>query len=98
MANDDRPPIPYNYLAKKEVQKFINMMVKKYHFKRSYMVAVMKHAKLDRDTLDRYTGRYKVGTTNGSWERYKAHVLDPVTFKKARKFKKKYYKTLLRAL
>ena len=74
-ANDDRPPVPYNYLAKKEVQNFINMMVHKYHFKRSYMVSVMKHAKLDRDTLARYTGRYKVGTTNGSWERYKAHVL-----------------------
>ena len=97
MANDDRPPIPYNYLAKKNVQQFINMMVKKYHFKRSYMTSVMKHAKLDRDTLDRYTGRYKVGTTNGSWERYKAHVLDPVSLKKAKKFKKQYYKTLLKA-
>jgi membrane-bound lytic murein transglycosylase B len=97
LANDDRLPIPYNYLAKKEVQNFINMMVKKHHFKRSYMTSVMKHAKLDRDTLDRYTGRYKVGTTNGSWERYKAHVLDPVSLKKAKKFKKKYYKTLLKA-
>ncbi len=97
MANDDRPPIPYNYPAKKEVQNFINMMVKKYHFKRSYMTSVMKDAKLDRDTLARYTGRYKVGTTNGPWERYKAHVLDPVSLKKAKKFKKKYYKTLLKA-
>lgn len=96
-ANDDRPPIPYNYLDKKEVQQFIDMMVKKYHFKRSYMISVMKHAKLDRDTLDRYTGRYKVGTTNGSWERYKAHVLDPVSLKKAKKFKTQYHKTLLKA-
>jgi len=97
MANDDRPPIPYDFLAKKEVQNFINMMVKKHHFKRSYMTSVLKNAKLDRDTLDRYTGRYKVGTTNGTWERYKAHVLDSVSLKKAKKFKKKYYKTLLRA-
>jgi len=96
-ANDDRPPISYNYLAKKEVQQFINMMVKKHHFKRSYMVSVLKNAKLDRDTLARYTGRYKVGTTNGPWERYKAHVLDPASLKKAKKFKKKYYKTLLKA-
>jgi len=96
-ANDDRAPIKYNYLAKKEVKQFINMMVNKYHFKRSYMVSVMKHAKLDRDTLARYTGRYKVGTTNGSWERYKAHVLDKVSLKKAEKFKKQYYKTLRRA-
>jgi membrane-bound lytic murein transglycosylase B len=97
LANDDRPPIPYDFLAKKEVQNFINMMVKKHHFKRSYMTSVLKNAKLDRDTLARYTGRYKVGSTNGPWERYKAHVLDPVSLKKAKKFKKKYYKTLLKA-
>jgi len=97
MANDDRPPVSYNYLAKKEVKQFINMMVTKHHFKRSYMTSVMKHAKLDRDTLARYTGRYKVGTTNGSWERYKAHVLDKNSLRKAKKFKRKYYNTLKRA-
>jgi len=97
VANDDRPPVPYNYLKKQEVQHFINMMVRTYHFKRSFMVSVMKHAKLDRDTLARYTGRYKVGTTNGSWERYKAHVLDPVSLRKAKKFKREYYSTLRRA-
>ena len=97
LANDDRPPVPYNYLAKKEVQRFIDMMVRKHHFKRSYMVSVLKCAKLDRDTLARYTGRYKVGTTNGSWERYKAHVLDKESLKKAKKFKKRYYRTLRKA-
>jgi len=73
------------------------MMVKKYHFKHRYMTSVLGDAKLDRDTLDRYTGQYKVGTTNGSWERYKAHVLDPTSLEKAKKFKKQYYRTLLRA-
>ncbi|MEA1953074.1 MAG: lytic murein transglycosylase [Campylobacterota bacterium] len=97
LANDDRPPIKYNFMAKKEVRNFINMMVKKHHFKRSYMNSVLKNARLDRDTLDRYTGRYKVGSTNGSWERYKAHVLDPVSLAKAKKFKRKYYKTLKKA-
>ena len=97
LSNDDRPPIPYNFLAKKEVKRFVDMMVKKHHFKRKYIVSVLKSARLDRDTLDRYTGRYKVGTTNGSWERYKAHVLDPLSLKKAKRFKKKYYKILKRA-
>ncbi|HEY9190257.1 MAG TPA: lytic murein transglycosylase [Sulfurovum sp.] len=96
-ANEDRPPVPYDFLAKKEVRAFIDMMVNKHHFKRSYMTAVMKKAKKDRDTLARYTGKYRVGTTNGPWERYKAHVLDPVSLKKAKKFKKRYYNTLLRA-
>ncbi|MCW8821018.1 MAG: lytic murein transglycosylase [Sulfurovum sp.] len=97
VGNDDRPPVPYNFLDKKEVKNFISMMVKKHHFKREYMLSVLKRAKKDRDTLARYTGRYKVGTTNGPWERYKAHVLDPVSLDKAKKFKQKYYKTLLRA-
>ncbi len=87
-ANEDRPPVPYDYLAKKEVKHFITMMVKKHHFKRAYITSVLKEAKLDRDTLNRYTGKYKVGTTNGPWERYKAHVLDPVSLEKAKKFKK----------
>jgi len=96
-SNDDRPPIPYDFLKNPEVKQFINMMVKTYHFDRTYVVNTLKDAKLDRDTLNRYTGKYKVNSTNGSWERYKAHVLDPVTLAKAKKFKKTYYKTLKRA-
>lgn len=91
------PPVPYNFLAKKEVQNFIDMMVTKYHFKRDYMNAVLQNAMLDKETLARYTGKYKVGTTNGSWERYKDHVLDAETLEKAKNFKKNYYQTLLRA-
>ena len=97
LANDDRPPIKYDFLAKKEVKRFISMMVKRHHFKRSYMVSVLRSARLDRDTLNRYTGRYKVGTTNGPWERYKAHVLDKKSLRKAKKFKRKYYRTLKKA-
>jgi len=97
IANDDRPPIAYDFLAKQEVKKFINMMVKKHHFDRKYVTDTLRHAKLDRDTLARYTGKYKVGSTNGSWERYKAHVLDDVSLQKAVKFKKEYHTTLLRA-
>ena len=96
-ANDDRPPIPYDFLAKNEVKRFIDMMVKKHDFSRAYVTDVLRSAKLDRDTLNRYTGKYKVGTTNGPWERYKAHVLDPVTLSKEKKFKERYYETLLRA-
>jgi len=96
-ANDDRPPIDYDFLAKKEVRNFVDMMVNKYHFKRNYMRAVLNSAKLDRDTLARYTGKYKVGSTNGTWERYKAHVLDKESLAKAVQFKKSYKKTLRRA-
>jgi membrane-bound lytic murein transglycosylase B len=91
------PPVPYDFFKKQEVKNFINMMVKKHHFKRSYMREVLENAMLDKETLDRYTGRYKVGSTNGSWERYKDHVLDPNTLALAKEFKQNYYTTLKRA-
>jgi len=72
-------------------------MVKKYHFKRSYMKEVLQNAMLDKETLARYVGKYKANSTNGTWERYKAHVLDPQTMAKAKQFKQDYYPTLLRA-
>ncbi len=91
------PPVPYDFLAKKEVKKFINMMVKKHHFKRAYMEEVIGNAMLDQETLDRYVGKYKPGSTNGTWERYKDHVLDDNTLALAKEFKKNYYATLKRA-
>ena len=91
------PPVPYDFLAKKEVKNFINMMVKKHHFKRSYMEEVIGNAMLDKETLARYVGKYKPNSTNGTWERYKAHVLDDNTMQLAREFKQTYYKTLKRA-
>ena len=91
------PPVPYDFLKKQEVKNFINMMVKKYHFKRSYMNEVLENAMLDKETLARYVGKYKANSTNGTWERYKAHVLDPQTMQLAKEFKQNYYPTLLRA-
>jgi len=91
------PPVPYNFLEKREVKNFVNMMVKRNHFKRSYIEEVLANAMLDKETLDRYTGKYKINTTNGSWERYKDHVLDPETMQKAENFKRDYYQILQRA-
>ncbi|RUM74119.1 MAG: murein transglycosylase, partial [Sulfurovum sp.] len=78
-------------------QNFINMMVKKNHFKRAYMEEVLSNAMFDRETLDRYVGKYKANSTNGTWERYKDHVLDDNTLALAKEFKKNYYQTLKRA-
>lgn len=96
-ANEDRPPINYDFLDLPQTRLFIDKMVVKHHFKRDYMVAVLRGAKLDQDTLARYTGRYKAGTTVGTWERFKAHVLDSQTLAKARKFKQQYRSTLQKA-
>ncbi|CAA6805094.1 MAG: Membrane-bound lytic murein transglycosylase B precursor (EC [uncultured Sulfurovum sp.] len=91
------PPVPYDFLAKKKVKKFINMMVNKNNFKRSYMEEVLGNAMLDQETLDRYVGKYKAGSTNGTWERYKKNVLNDESMALALEFKKNYYTTLQRA-
>ena len=93
-ANEDRPPITYDYLAKPNVRHFISMMHTRYGFDTNYLKKVFKRAKLDRDTLARYTGRFKKNSTVGSWERFKLHVVNPETFKEAQHFKQKHYKTL----
>ena len=62
IANDESPPIAYDFLAKKEVQSLIDMMVKKHNFDRTHVTETFHHAELDRDTLARYTGKYKVGS------------------------------------
>jgi len=97
LANDDRPPISYDYLGKKNVQHFIDKMVTKHHFSRSYVTTVLKEAKLDRDTLARYTGKFKKNSTVGSWERFKLHVVNEATYKEARAFARKHAKTLHKA-
>ena len=97
VANSDRPPIKYDFLKKSQTKIFIDKMVSRYHFKRNYMRRIMSDAKLDRDTLDRYRGRYRSGVTVGTWERFKDHVLDRDTLKKAKKFKRKYRNILKRA-
>ncbi len=97
LANDDRPPVAYDYLAKPNVQRFIAKMHKKYGFSKSYLTSTLQKAKLDRDTLARYTGKFKKNSTVGSWERFKLHVVNKPTFKEAKAFKQKHHKTLQEA-
>jgi membrane-bound lytic murein transglycosylase B len=96
-GNDDRPPTAYDYLSKPSVQRFIRMMHTRYGFDTAYLRKVFKHAKLDRDTLARYTGTFKKNSTVGSWERFKLHVVNPETFALAKAFKHKHRKTLQKA-
>ena len=96
-ANDDRPPVRYDYLSKPNVQHFIQMMHRKYGFETAYLRKVLSHARLDRDTLARYTGKFKKNSTVGSWERFKLHVVNEETYDEAKAFKKRHYHTLKKA-
>ena len=61
------------------------------------MEEALGNAMLDKETLARYVGKYKAGSTNGTWERYKKNVLNDETMALAKEFKKNYYLTLKRA-
>jgi membrane-bound lytic murein transglycosylase B len=96
-ANDDRPPVAYDYLAKPQVRRFIETMHRTYGFDKSYLRRVFRQAKLDRDTLARYTGRFKKNSTVGTWERFKLHIVNEESFDQARTFYKKHRRTLEKA-
>ena len=86
-----------NYPQMQIVQKFIDEMNLNYGFDKSYLMSVISQAKLDSKTLKRYQGRYKAGTTTATWTNYKKHTLNKQTVLLARKFKKRYLKTLKKA-
>ncbi len=97
MGNDDRPPVAYDYLGKPNVQRFIRMMHTRYGFDTAYLRKVLGSARLDRDTLARYSGKFRKNSTVGSWERFKLHVVNEATFREGRAFKRKHYDTLKKA-
>jgi membrane-bound lytic murein transglycosylase B len=96
-ANDDRPPVAYDYLAKPQVRRFIETMHRTYGFDKAYLRRVFRQAKLDRDTLARYSGRFKKNSTVGTWERFKLHIVNEESFAQARTFYKKHRRTLEKA-
>ncbi len=86
-----------NLLLKKNVQSFINMMVNDYHFDRVYIEEILKDSVKKEKILQRYIGKFKSGSTDATWSKYKKHALNNYTIKLAKKFKKKYLKVLKRA-
>ncbi len=88
---------PYNYLSKPNVQRFIAMMHHRYGFSIKSLEKTFRHARYDKETLARYTGHFKPGSTVGTWERFKLHIVNKPSFRIARDFKRKYAHTLHKA-
>jgi len=80
-----------------QAKKFVNKMHEKYKFDKKYLYRLLKKAKHQKKTLDRYRGRYKVGNTDFSWHRYKSKILIPESIALGRRFMQKNRKYLLRA-
>ena len=74
-----------DYTQKKEVQQFINMMVKKHHFNRWYLKKLFKNVQFQRRALSIFNPKFrkkpkksskkKRFPKHGSWDRYKKHLL-----------------------
>jgi membrane-bound lytic murein transglycosylase B len=87
-----------NYNNKREVKNFINMMVKKHHFKRSKLQKLFKNVKFQRGALGMFNPKYrrkpkhppKHYPKHGSWDRYEKIMLGPTRVKKGVKYMHDY--------
>jgi len=87
-----------NYNNKREVKNFINMMVRKHHFKKSYLQKLFKHVKFQRGALGMFNPKYrrppkhppKRYSKHGSWDRYEKIMLGPTRVKKGVKYMHDY--------
>ncbi len=86
-----------DYSKTTQAHAFVNKMHKKYKFDKRYVYKLLKKAKHQQKTLDRYQGRYKVGTTDFSWHRYKSKILIPESITLGREFMQKNKKWLKKA-
>ena len=85
-----------DYTQKKEVQRFINMMVKKHHFKRWYLNKLFKNVQFQRRALAIFNPKFrkkpKKSSTrkrfpkHGSWDRYEKILVGDTRVKKGVKY------------
>lgn len=86
----------YDFIANSEVQRFMVEMDKKHGFSKKYMESIIMRAKFDKYVLSRYTVPKRSYRSDASWDRYAKHIVVPLMFNRAKKFKKQNYKLLSR--
>ena len=94
-----------DYTKKHEVRVFIDRMVKKYKFNRSYLNDLFRHVKFQKKALAIYVPSLrpkvkpsvKVHRKQGSWDRYEEIFLKESKVKKGVSYMHKYRNTLLKA-
>ena len=84
-----------DYSKRADVRAFVAKVSKQYGYSQSYLLELFAKAKHQQKTLSRYQGKYKVGSTDYSWSRYKSKIiLDPSSIALGKKFMRKYRKWL----
>ncbi len=95
-----------DYTKKYEVRVFINQMVKKHHFSRSYLNKLFRNAKYQKKALAAYvpslrpkTKHYRTPTQRkqGSWDRYEEILLKESKVTKGIEYMRKHRKALQKA-
>ncbi len=86
-----------DYSTLPQAKAFVNKMHKKYKFDKRTLYHLLKQAKHQPETLARYSGRHKVGTTDFSWHRYKSKILIPESITLGRQFMQRNKKWLKKA-
>jgi membrane-bound lytic murein transglycosylase B len=87
--------VDYSRVA--QARSYAAKMHKKYGFDTGYVLGLLKQAKHQPKTLNRYRGKRKVGSTDFSWHRYKSKILIPESIALGRKFMQKNKKWLRKA-
>jgi membrane-bound lytic murein transglycosylase B len=84
----------YDFLGNREVQSFIQEMQNRHGFSESYLKDIFAKAKYKKFVHSRYTVPKRSYRSDASWDRYAKHIVVPLMFKRAKKFKKANYKLL----
>ena len=86
-----------DYATVPAAKSFVNRMHDKYGFDKQALYRLLHRAKHQGETLARYQGRHKVGSTDFSWHRYKSKILVDESVKLGVQFMSKYDKWLRKA-
>jgi len=91
------PAQSIDYATLPAAKAFVNRMHDKYGFDKRELVGLLHRVRHQGETLARYQGRHKVGSTDFSWHRYKSKILVDESVQLGVKFLSRYRKWLAKA-
>ncbi len=89
--------IKINFTEKPEVKLFINKMVKKHKFDKSYLEFLFSQAHIQPKALKAYTQPIRAYKTDANWVKYTTKILTKDRVKAGKEFLKEYKTTLKKA-
>ncbi len=78
----------YDFANNREVQRFMDEMHQKHNFNKEYLHSIFKLAQYQKFVHSRYTVPKRSYRSDASWDKYAKHIVVPIMFTRAKKFKK----------